>query len=304
MDNPLVSYIMPCYQQEQFIAEALESVLKQTYRPLEIVVSDDCSTDRTFDMIEQACDQYDGPHKVIVNRNRRNLGIENYNKLMEMASGQFIVQGHGDDIAFPERVGQLVDAWMNTGASVLASNAIYMQADGKKRNKHFDTLDECRTDLDMFASKGHLSYILGATLAYDRDVYDKFGRFSVKRSAITTEWVIPFRGALLQGVHILEDPLVYVRRHEKSNSDLYCWSYAPDSLPRAESIYSLYVIQHVYLLETLLQAQQLAGNRKSFKSIEVELRKNLLKWTVSWAETRNMLSHSRYRPVWNKVEAD
>ena len=53
MERPLVSFVVLCYNQESFIREAFNSALLQTYSPLEIIVSDDCSTDGTFDVVQQ-----------------------------------------------------------------------------------------------------------------------------------------------------------------------------------------------------------------------------------------------------------
>ena len=54
MEGPLVSFCVKCYNQERYIGEALEGVFAQTYRPLEIVISDDASTDRSWEIIQAA----------------------------------------------------------------------------------------------------------------------------------------------------------------------------------------------------------------------------------------------------------
>jgi glycosyltransferase involved in cell wall biosynthesis len=51
-DKPLLTLAMFAYNHERFIAEAVRGALRQTYSPLEIIISDDCSTDRTFEIIQ------------------------------------------------------------------------------------------------------------------------------------------------------------------------------------------------------------------------------------------------------------
>ncbi len=65
-DRPLLTFILLAYNQERYIAEAVEGALGQTYSPLEIILSDDCSGDRTFELMKEAADEYRGPHEVIV----------------------------------------------------------------------------------------------------------------------------------------------------------------------------------------------------------------------------------------------
>lgn len=51
-DRPLVTFALIAYDQERFIREAVEGAFSQTYSPLEIILSDDCSSDRTFEIIK------------------------------------------------------------------------------------------------------------------------------------------------------------------------------------------------------------------------------------------------------------
>ena len=57
-EGPLVSFCVKCYNQERYIGEALEGAFAQTYRPLEIVISDDASTDRSWEIITEAVAKY------------------------------------------------------------------------------------------------------------------------------------------------------------------------------------------------------------------------------------------------------
>ncbi len=103
-ERPLITFALLAYNQEQFIREAVEGALSQTYSPLEIILSDDCSTDRTFEIMTAMVKAYEGPHKIVLNKNKENLGIgRHYNKVMDMASGEIIELAAGDDISLPER---------------------------------------------------------------------------------------------------------------------------------------------------------------------------------------------------------
>jgi len=103
--RPLVTFALFAYNQEHYIREAVEGALSQTYSPLEIILSDDCSTDGTFAIMEEMVASYHGPHEVILNRNEGNLGIAGHaNRVMEMSSGEWIVFAAGDDISLPSRV--------------------------------------------------------------------------------------------------------------------------------------------------------------------------------------------------------
>jgi glycosyltransferase involved in cell wall biosynthesis len=89
-----VSIQIPTYNQENFIGKTIESALQQDYQNLEVVVLDDCSTDKTY----QVAKRYES-EKVKVFRNDKNLGRAfNYHKLLyELLSGDFVVNLDGDD---------------------------------------------------------------------------------------------------------------------------------------------------------------------------------------------------------------
>ena len=70
-DRPLISFCLFAYNQERFIRKAVEGALSQNYSPLEIVLSDDCSTDSTFEIIKEMAACYHGSHSIILNRNPR-----------------------------------------------------------------------------------------------------------------------------------------------------------------------------------------------------------------------------------------
>src|SRR5258708_999170 len=92
--NPLISVILACYNQEKFVAEAVGGVLSQTYAPLDIVIVDDCSTDRTPDIIKAELARHPGRTDIRFIRNEQNLtAYRSTPKALNMIKGDFVVIG-------------------------------------------------------------------------------------------------------------------------------------------------------------------------------------------------------------------
>ena len=73
-DRSLVTFALFAYNQEEFIREAVEGAFAQTYEPLEIILSDDFSSDRSYQIMQEMAAAYEGPHKIIVRSNTFNIG--------------------------------------------------------------------------------------------------------------------------------------------------------------------------------------------------------------------------------------
>lgn len=97
IDNiPRISVIIVTYNQENVISRAIESVLKQKDYVYEICVSDDCSTDRTWNIVQDYSERY--PGLFVLNRNNPNIMMfENQEKAISMATGDVVTVIAGDD---------------------------------------------------------------------------------------------------------------------------------------------------------------------------------------------------------------
>src|SRR5258706_1427085 len=96
MNNTLVSVVMCTYNGSRFVAEQIESICRQTYASLQVIIVDDASTDNTYEIINQyaASDERISPY-----RNEQNLGFNlNFNKACKLAKGDFIAIADQDDI--------------------------------------------------------------------------------------------------------------------------------------------------------------------------------------------------------------
>lgn len=131
-ERPLVTFAVFAYNQEKYIREAVEGAFAQTYEPLEIILSDDCSTDRTFEIMREMAAGYKGPHRVVLNKNGANLGvIDHLITVARLAQGELMVVAAGDDVSYPNRAERLALTWMQSGAVALYSNHDEISEDGK-----------------------------------------------------------------------------------------------------------------------------------------------------------------------------
>ena len=119
-DRSLVTFALFAYNQEKYIREAVKGAFSQTYEPLEIILSDDCSSDRTFEIMQEMASAYDGPHRVTCLKHKENLGVANHiNKVAEVAKGEITVMAAGDDRSLPQRTAEhlaVYQLWPNTKA--------------------------------------------------------------------------------------------------------------------------------------------------------------------------------------------
>ena len=109
---PKVSVMIITYNQEDLIAETIESVISQDYENLEIIVADDASTDRTVEIISDYVKRY--PGKVVPVFNQKNLGITgNSNSAFFACTGELIAVLGGDDLFLPGKISAQVKLFKN-----------------------------------------------------------------------------------------------------------------------------------------------------------------------------------------------
>lgn len=102
MEYPLISVLMPVYNVENFIEEAVTSITNQTYKNIELIIIDDCSTDSTYTKI-QTLALKDKRIKLYKNDKNKKI-VETLNYGLQKAKGEFIVRMDGDDTCVPNRI--------------------------------------------------------------------------------------------------------------------------------------------------------------------------------------------------------
>lgn len=218
-DRPLVTFAVFAYNQKKYIQAAVAAALEQNYSPLEIIISDDCSTDNTYEIIEELIQNYNGSAKIVINKNSENIGITcHVNKVLKMASGEFIVMAAGDDISKPNRTEFLVSAWLDTGKAdcSIFTNAIVINDQSVQLGVYFENPTPSLNVNEFIKTK--TCWVGGFSHGFSMKLYTKYG--SITSETFQEDGAISFRALLNSGIKYFEEITVFYRRHEANSYDI------------------------------------------------------------------------------------
>lgn len=205
--NPAVSVVLATYNGEKYLKEQIDSILRQTYTSIELVITDDCSTDSTRKILQEYADKYEN---VRVYFNERNLGfIQNFEKTVKYAQGEYIAFADQDDVWLPEKIQCLVDG---IGDNMLVySDSAYIDADGNPMSKKISDYRNliCGKNLYALDSESGI-WVAAHAMMFRRELLDSALPFSVYISHDT--WLTYI--AMLKGtITAVPKVLVLYRQH-------------------------------------------------------------------------------------------
>ena len=115
--SPLVSVVMPVYNVQDYILDAINSIRSQTFTNFELIVIDNASTDATPELIKQAAMEDD---RITILTNQKNIGVVgSLNRGLKECRGKYYARADGDDIALPNRLAEQV-AYMEVNSTTVA----------------------------------------------------------------------------------------------------------------------------------------------------------------------------------------
>jgi len=212
---PLVSFCITTYNHEQYIEDCLLAAIKQDYTgEMEIVISDDCSTDKTWDKIQNIIEEFPNIN-IIANRNKTNLGIaKNTEKLWSLSRGEIIVTQDSDDISLPNRVSTLVNYYESYPDVVLIDSGYNFIVDNNfYQGKIFEGVQIF--DIDRFFSKKRME--TDGYRSYRRNVITSYKQFFA--STPTADSTTLLRGILIGKIMRIPDLLANYRLHPNQVSN-------------------------------------------------------------------------------------
>lgn len=178
MKYPKVSILIATYNQENFIKDAVLSALSINYPNFEVIVSDDCSTDKTMEVVEEIKDE-----RLKVYRNEKNIGrIANHRKLLyEYATGEYVAFLDGDDFYVDKDFLMVAVELLNKDENIVSVLGGYKDVFFNGEKKVISSTDKTIIvdGLDIFFRKVKVRYAHGAWV-FRKDLIKKAEFFSGK----------------------------------------------------------------------------------------------------------------------------
>lgn len=206
MSQLVVSIIMPLYNAEQFLGDAIDSIIGQSYSQFELLICDDASTDRSIELLQQYNDKRIKVFKSPVNRGY----LETCNYLFSKATGDLITWQDADDVSHPDRLRRQVDFLERNPEIVMCgTGAWYFKEHYDRPVRHKEIATGYNNILTGFSSGNQFC---GASVMMRASLLDEFKGYNPFFNRIGNEdYDFFYRVAQRYPVDNLGDILYYVR---------------------------------------------------------------------------------------------
>ncbi|MEG0333103.1 MAG: glycosyltransferase [Akkermansia sp.] len=225
-DWPKLTYIFLTYNRANYVREGLLSTLNQEYEgEIEVIISDDCSTDNTFEVIQQIVSEYKGDKHIVAVQTPHNVGLAgNTNNAVKYATGDWFIRADDDDINLSNRSQVIGEAIRDNPKSLSFVEEIHIFYDNDNTSEiiekwsNFDR--DARYDYyklsDILLNKSIRQANEAPCLfkAYSKKIFQIFGEIPEAANNIDDVCQM-LRASLLGDITIIRNrPAILYRRHD------------------------------------------------------------------------------------------
>ena len=171
--EPTVSAVLPVYNCPQYVGQAIESILSQTFSDFELIIIDDGSTDQTPDVLRR----YDDRRIRLISQNNHGLSAT-LNRGIELATGRYIARQDQDDFSYPNRFAKQV-AYLDEHPScaIVGTWAEIVRQDGGSRGHHKHPSDNSSLQYELLLNNPFVH----SSVMLRRSALDHVGLYSVDK---------------------------------------------------------------------------------------------------------------------------
>lgn len=205
--NPIVSVLMTAYNRENYIAEAIESVIASTFKDWELIIVDDCSTDRSAE-IARKYERQDNRIRVYINE--KNIGqFENRNLAASYAKGKYLKYLDSDDIIYPHGIDVMV-----MGIEKYSDAGMAISIDKFHAHIPFPIVLSPQKAFEAFFISGGFPSSGPSAAIIRKDVFEKIGYFQ-KPFYVGTDIITWLTLAIKSNILVLPPSLNWYRIHDQ-----------------------------------------------------------------------------------------
>ncbi|HXH19354.1 MAG TPA: glycosyltransferase [Chitinophagales bacterium] len=205
---PLVTVLLPVYNAEAHVAEAIQSILSQTFRDFELLIINDGSTDRSLEIIRSFNDA-----RIRAESNESNMKlIATLNKGIDLARGKYIARMDADDVSLPERLQKQVD-FMETHSEVGVCGTWFQLFGNSGEIVKYPEKDENIRIMMLYQTP-----FCHPSIIFRKDVFDKYGIRFLPEFIHAEDYEAWVRLAGLTHFANIPEVLLKYRIHEQSVS--------------------------------------------------------------------------------------
>ena len=269
---PLVSIICLSYNHEDYVVEALNSVINQTYPNIELLIADDCSTDNSVEIIQNWLQHYP---KVHFSANEKNLGnTKTFNQLAKKATGEYIIDIAADDVLLPNCVEKQIEIFQKSkykNLGIVYGNIIEINQDGTFLRNYYTELDDPKSG-DIYSMViGRTTKICSVSSMVKKSVYEKIGYYDEELAYEDLDlWI---RASRLFDFEYF--PEIVAKKRETPNSLSAHFLYKNNFKTKQLNLSTLKILNKAYRLNKSKKEHQLLLGRIRFEMFKYIKARNI-----------------------------
>jgi glycosyltransferase involved in cell wall biosynthesis len=204
--NSLVSICLATYNGERYLKEQLDSIVKQSYKNIEVIAQDDCSSDKTLEILKS----YEDKLKITIYQNEQNLGyIKNFESVLKKANGEFISICDQDDIWQENKIELLMSNIKDN--TLIYSDSLLVDENANSLGKKFSQ----SLKNNFISTKNPLAFlndncVSAHAMLFKKELLEYI--FPFPANIFFDAWIAA-NAASLDGIKFYDECLVYYRQH-------------------------------------------------------------------------------------------